>query len=84
VWAALTGAVVIGSIANGMDLLSFSSSVKFMVTGVVLLSPSSSTRSAGRGPERGTRDESNRQRQRRRGSVVGSWDPPYGVRRPHS
>jgi len=37
VWAALTGAVVIGSIANGMDLLSFSSSVKFMVTGVVLL-----------------------------------------------
>ena len=37
VWGALTGAVVIGSIANGMDLLSFSSSVKFMVTGVVLL-----------------------------------------------
>jgi D-xylose transport system permease protein len=36
-WSALLGALVIGSIANGMDLLAFSSSVKFMVTGSVLL-----------------------------------------------
>jgi D-xylose transport system permease protein len=36
-WSALLGALVIGSIANGMDLLAFSSSVKFMVTGAVLL-----------------------------------------------
>jgi D-xylose transport system permease protein len=37
VWSALLGALVIGSIANGMDLLALSSSIKFMVTGVVLL-----------------------------------------------
>lgn len=37
VWAALLGALVIGSISNGMDLLAFQSSVKFMVTGGVLL-----------------------------------------------
>jgi D-xylose transport system permease protein len=37
VWSALLGALVIGSIANGMDLLAFSSSIKFMVTGAVLL-----------------------------------------------
>jgi D-xylose transport system permease protein len=37
VWSALLGAVVIGSIANGMDLLALSSAVKFMVTGGVLL-----------------------------------------------
>ena len=36
-WAALLGALVIGAIANGMDLLAFSSSIKFMVTGAVLL-----------------------------------------------
>ncbi|MGH8932162.1 MAG: ABC transporter permease subunit, partial [Egibacteraceae bacterium] len=36
-WSALLGALVIGSIANGMDLLAFSSNVKFMVTGAVLL-----------------------------------------------
>jgi D-xylose transport system permease protein len=36
-WAALLGALVIGAISNGMDLNSFPSSVKFMVTGVVLL-----------------------------------------------
>ena len=36
-WAALMGALVIGSISNGMDLLALSSSVKFMVTGGVLL-----------------------------------------------
>ncbi|WP_434379807.1 sugar ABC transporter permease [Melittangium boletus] len=36
-WSALLGALVIGSISNGMDLLAFSSSVKFMVTGSVLL-----------------------------------------------
>jgi D-xylose transport system permease protein len=37
VWTALLGALVIGSISNGMDLLSLESSVKFMVTGGVLL-----------------------------------------------
>jgi D-xylose transport system permease protein len=37
VWSALLGALVIGSIANGMDLLALSSSIKFMVTGSVLL-----------------------------------------------
>lgn len=37
VWTALLGALVIGSISNGMDLLSLQSSVKFMVTGAVLL-----------------------------------------------
>jgi D-xylose transport system permease protein len=36
-WSALFGALIIGSISNGMDLLAFDSSVKFMVTGVVLL-----------------------------------------------
>jgi D-xylose transport system permease protein len=36
-WAALLGALVIGSISNGMDLLALSSSVKFMITGGVLL-----------------------------------------------
>ncbi|HEX6389463.1 MAG TPA: sugar ABC transporter permease [Solirubrobacteraceae bacterium] len=37
VWAALLGALVIGSISNGMDLLGLESSVKFMITGGVLL-----------------------------------------------
>jgi D-xylose transport system permease protein len=37
VWSALLGAMVIGSIANGMDLLALESSVKYMVTGGVLL-----------------------------------------------
>ena len=38
VWSALLGALVIGSISNGMDLLALeSSAVKFMVTGGVLL-----------------------------------------------
>ena len=37
VWSALLGSLVIGSISNGMDLLAYSSSVKFMVTGAVLL-----------------------------------------------
>ena len=36
-WSALLGALVIGSIANGMDLLAFASSIRFMVTGAVLL-----------------------------------------------
>lgn len=36
-WSALLGALVIGAIANGMDLLAFSSSIRFMVTGAVLL-----------------------------------------------
>ena len=37
VWSALLGALVIGSISNGMDLLAYESSVKYMVTGGVLL-----------------------------------------------
>ena len=36
-WSALLGALIIGSIANGMDLLAFASSVRFMITGAVLL-----------------------------------------------
>jgi D-xylose transport system permease protein len=37
VWSALLGALVIGSISNGMDLLGLESPVKLMVTGVVLV-----------------------------------------------
>jgi D-xylose transport system permease protein len=37
VWSALLGALVIGSISNGMDLLALNSDVKNMVTGAVLL-----------------------------------------------
>ena len=37
VWSALLGPLVIGSTSNGMDLLGYESSVKFMVTGAVLL-----------------------------------------------
>jgi D-xylose transport system permease protein len=37
VWAALTGALVIGSISNGLDLLALASPIKLIVTGGVLL-----------------------------------------------
>src|SRR3954465_12066660 len=37
VWSALLGAITIGSISNGMDLLGLQSWVKFMVTGGVLV-----------------------------------------------
>jgi D-xylose transport system permease protein len=37
VWTALLGAVVIGSISNGMDLLALASSIQLIVTGAVLL-----------------------------------------------
>jgi D-xylose transport system permease protein len=37
VWSALLGALVIGSIANGMNLLSVSSAVRYIVTGGVLM-----------------------------------------------
>jgi D-xylose transport system permease protein len=37
VWSALLGALVIGSISNGMDLLAYTSATKFIVTGAVLL-----------------------------------------------
>jgi D-xylose transport system permease protein len=37
VWHALLGALVITSISNGMDLLALDTSVKFIVTGAVLL-----------------------------------------------
>ena len=36
-WSALLGALVIGSILNGMTLLSIDSDMRFIVTGVVLL-----------------------------------------------
>jgi D-xylose transport system permease protein len=37
IWAALLGALVMGSISNGMDLLNLESPTKFMITGGVLL-----------------------------------------------
>jgi D-xylose transport system permease protein len=37
IWSALLGALIIGSINNGMDLLSFPSSIKYVITGCVLL-----------------------------------------------
>ena len=37
VWSALFGILVIQSISSGMDLLSLSSGIKFMITGGVLL-----------------------------------------------
>jgi len=37
IWSALLGALVIGSISNGMDLLGLDSDVKYMITGAVLL-----------------------------------------------
>jgi len=37
VWGALLGALVIGSIDNGMDLLALPSPIKYMITGAVLL-----------------------------------------------
>ncbi len=37
VWSALSGALAIGAISNGMDLLGLASPVKFLVTGGVLL-----------------------------------------------
>jgi D-xylose transport system permease protein len=37
VWSALLGALVIGSISNGMDLLALASPVKLMITGTVLI-----------------------------------------------
>lgn len=36
-WSALVGTIVIGSISNGMDLLAFPSSIKFIITAVVLV-----------------------------------------------
>ncbi len=48
VWAALLGALVIGSISNGMDLLALASSVEFMITELVryFAEPASSSRAA--------------------------------------
>ncbi|WP_211176960.1 sugar ABC transporter permease [Pseudonocardia acidicola] len=37
IWSALLGALVIGSISNGMDLLALPSPVKLMITGAVLI-----------------------------------------------
>jgi D-xylose transport system permease protein len=38
VWAAILGTLVVGFISNGMDLMSFDSATKLIVTGLVLLS----------------------------------------------
>jgi D-xylose transport system permease protein len=48
---ALLGALVIGSIANGMDLLALASSVKLMITGGVLLAAVSIDAASRRGRE---------------------------------
>lgn len=37
IWSALLGALIIGSISNGMDLLGLASPIKFMITGLVLV-----------------------------------------------
>ena len=37
VWSALIGSIMIGSISNGMDLLAFPSSIKFIITAIVLI-----------------------------------------------
>ena len=52
IWAALLGALVMGSISNGMDLLQLESPTKFIITGGVLLTAvildaATSRRSAG-------------------------------------
>lgn len=52
-WSALLGALVIGSISNGMDLLALPSSVKLMVTGAVLLVAASIDALGLRGPRLG-------------------------------
>jgi D-xylose transport system permease protein len=51
VWGALLGALVIGSISNGMDLLSVQSSVKFVFTAIVLAA-AVTIESIGRGGQR--------------------------------
>ena len=35
--SALMGALVISTVANGIDLLGYSSAIKYMVTGLILL-----------------------------------------------
>ena len=47
IWSALLGALVIGSISNGMDLVALDSDLKFMITGASCSSRSRSTRSPG-------------------------------------
>ena len=37
VWAALLGALVIGSVSNGLDLMSQPPEIKYMVEGAILL-----------------------------------------------
>lgn len=54
-WSALLGALVIGSISNGMDLLALPSSVKFVVTGAVLLLAASADAVSRRETSRGGR-----------------------------
>jgi D-xylose transport system permease protein len=51
VWSAVLGALVIQSIRNGMDLLSYPSAVKLMVTGAVLLASVTIDAAARRGRE---------------------------------
>lgn len=56
IFSALLGALVIGSISNGMDLLALESSVKYMITGAVLLAAVTlgQERRRGAGPQAGT------------------------------
>ena len=90
VWTALLGALVIGSISNGMDLLALSSAVKFMVTGGVLLlavivdaiarqqrQPPAGQASSDPVSER----RAARRRSRRRGRRARRPAPPAGARR---
>ena len=55
VWAALLGIIVIQSISNGMDLLSLQPSIKFMITGAVLLTAVTIDAVLRRGPQRSGR-----------------------------
>ncbi len=74
VWHALLGALVIQSISNGMDLLGLESSVKFMVTGAVLLAGRDGRRDRAHGSGR-RRDESDRLGAGRRASVLRAARP---------
>ena len=85
VWTALLGALVIGSISNGMDLLALSSAVKFMVTGGVLLlavlvdAIARQQRQTGRAASSGERAA--RRRSRRRGRRARRRGPRAAARR---
>ena len=56
VWAALLGALIIGSISNGMDLLGVGTESKLLITGVILLLAVVLDAVAGRGQFRPVRE----------------------------